>query len=87
MSTVHHHPTHPHLWLYAAAAVAAGFLAVLVITVFATSSGSGDTQPPAHTGGDTVTQYHGPMFREICAAMRQGLSIELARSGCNTSAP
>jgi hypothetical protein len=86
MSTVHHHPAHPHVWLYAAAAVAAGFVAVLVITVFATSSGAGDTSPGG-TGGSNVTQYHGPMFRQICFAMRPGDTIELAHSGCNTSAP
>ena len=87
MSTIHHHPAHPHIWLYTAVAVAAGFLAVLVTVVFATSSGSGDTPPPANTGGGTVAQYHGPMFREICSAMRPDLSIELARSGCATTAP
>ena len=86
MSTIHHHPAHPLVWLYAAAAVAAGFLAVLVITVFATSSGPGDTSPSRSTSGN-VSHYHGPMFRELCSAMRQDLSTELARSGCHVVAP
>ena len=85
MSTIHHHPAHPLVWLYAAAAVAAGFLAVLVITVFATSSGSGDTSPSVNT--NIASHYHGPMFRELCSAKRPGLSIELARSGCHVVAP
>ncbi len=86
MSTIHHHPAHPHVWLYAAAAVAAGLLVMLITTVFASSSGSG-SPPPTDTGGSTVTEYHGPMFKEVCFAMRRGATIELAQSGCLVRTP
>ena len=81
MSTLHHPDTHPHLWLYAAAAVAAGLLAVLMATVFASSSGSGPITPTG-TGGGDVSSYHGPTFKEVCFAARPGSPIELVRSAC-----
>jgi len=80
MSTIHHPHAHPHIWLYAAAAVAAGLVAVLITAVFASSSGSG-AATPADTG-PRVSTYHGPMFKEVCFAMRPGATLELARSGC-----
>jgi hypothetical protein len=80
MTTIHH-PVHHHTGLYvvAGAIVLAGLLAALVAAVFWPSNAS-DVTPPAITGQTRV--YQGPMFKEVCSAMRHGLSIELARSGC-----
>ncbi len=81
MTTVHHHPAHPHIWLYAAAAVAAGLLALLITTVIASSSGSHATTPAPQ--GPAVVEYHGPFFREVCFAGRAGGgNVEFARAGC-----
>ncbi len=81
MTTIHH-PVHHHTGLYVAATaiVLAGLLAALVAAVFWPSNASDVTPPPSNTGPNTVQQYHGPMFKELCFAGRPGASIELKRA-------
>jgi hypothetical protein len=83
MSTIHH-PVQHHTGLYVAAAaiVLAGLLAALVAAVFWPSNASDGTPPATNIGQHSVHHFPGPMFKEVCSAMRPGTSIELARSGC-----
>ena len=80
MSTIPH-PIHHHTRLYAAVAAAAlviGLVAVLMVTVFHTSSDSVAMQkPPPRTVRVQPAPYSAP-----CFASRPGSSIELVRSGC-----
>lgn len=84
MSTIHRHAPLSQWWYAVAAAVAVSLLVVLIAAVHETPSGAADTptQPIAHG-----TPYHGPMFREVCFAMRPGASIELAGHGCRVGTP
>ena len=79
MSTIRH-PVQTHAWWYAAAAAVllAGLLAVLMATVFTTSSGTvGNTDV-----GTRLVGYHGHAYAPPCFMGRPGDPIELARSGC-----
>ena len=80
MSTILH-PVHHHTRLYAsvaAAALAIGLVAVLVIAALQTSSDSVAMQkPPPRTVRVQPAPYSAP-----CFASRPGSSVELVRSGC-----
>jgi hypothetical protein len=77
MSTIRH-PVQNHAWWYAAAAaVLAGLLAVLMVSVFPTSSASVAIQKPP----PRALHYHAP-YGSPCFAGRPGGSIELLRTGC-----
>ena len=80
MSTMHHQIQKHTGWTVAAAAVAVGLLALLVISVLSAYVGDRSTDAPAQV--HNAVKHVPPPFAHGCFAHRPGASAELNQPGC-----